>query len=91
MKDLKFPFYAKVKHKITGITGSVTGFLVYANGCQQYEVKFLGKDKDEIKGYWLDEQSLELVSEPSEKPAPNQGNPGGPSRGPSPRRGPSTH
>lgn len=81
--EQKIPFMAKVKDKITGITGTVTAYLVYFTGCVQYEVKFLGKDKDEIKNIWMDEERLEILSEEA-KPAESSkpASKGGPSRGP---------
>lgn len=84
MSKQKIPFMAKVRDKVTGITGTVTAYLVYHTGCVQYEVKFLGKDKDAIKEYWLDEECLEVLDEPKEDaPAKAKKPNGGPSRGPS--------
>jgi hypothetical protein len=51
---------SKVKDKITGYSGVVTGFVVYLTGCNQaLVVSKAGKDGS-FKGEWLDEQRLDV-------------------------------
>ena len=57
----------KVREKVTGFTGTITGTAFYLTGCNQYLV--VPKVKDEhtaAEGQWYDEGRLELVED--EKP-----------------------
>ena len=54
----------KVKCKITGFTGIVTGKAEYISGCVRFNVEAKERsNKDgKIIEYWIDEQRLERVS-----------------------------
>jgi len=53
----------KVKDKISGFTGIVTGICVYITGCHQVLVNHEDLDKDGCvaKGQWFDIQRLKRV------------------------------
>ena len=51
----------KVKDKITGFEGTVTGFVVYISGCNQALIIPPAKDGKMGDGCWIDEQRLEYV------------------------------
>ena len=52
----------KVKDKITGFTGTVTGLCQYISGCNQALVApAVGKDGVAKDSAWFDEQRLEYV------------------------------
>ncbi len=52
----------KVKDKITGFTGIVTGYVTYITGCNQaLVVPAVGKDGAAKDASWFDEQRLEQV------------------------------
>jgi len=52
----------KVKDKITGFTGIVTGYVQYLTGCNQALVQPpVAKDGTYKDSWWIDEQRLELV------------------------------
>jgi len=51
-----------VKDKITGFTGTVTGFVQYLSGCNQGLVApSVDKDGKFAESQWFDEQRLERV------------------------------
>jgi hypothetical protein len=56
----------KVKDKVTGFIGVVTGHADYLTGCDQYLVQPASKDGEWKEGRWFDENRLQIVSE--EKP-----------------------
>ena len=50
---------SKVKDKITGFTGIVTGYVTYITGCNQaLVVPQVGKDGTSKDAHWFDEQRL---------------------------------
>jgi hypothetical protein len=52
----------KVKDKITGFEGTVTGRVEYITGCNQLLVQPSSKDGTEMpKSSWIDEDRCELV------------------------------
>jgi hypothetical protein len=52
---------SKVKDKITGFYGTVTGFVVYISGCNQaLVVPPIGEDGSFKESHWFDEQRLEV-------------------------------
>ena len=52
---------AKVKDKITGFTGIVTGYVTYISGCNQALVTpQVGKDGEAKDSLWIDEQRLDV-------------------------------
>lgn len=54
----------KVKDRITGFTGTVTGFVTYISGCNQALVAPpVGSDGKAPDSWWLDEQRLDYVDE----------------------------
>ena len=55
------PLGSKVKDKITGFSGTVTGRCEYLSGCNQaLVVPPVGKDGNYKDGQWFDEQRLEV-------------------------------
>lgn len=52
----------KVKDKITGFSGRVTGFVVYISGCNQALVVPESRDNKPAESAWFDEQRLEILS-----------------------------
>lgn len=64
MNDLKRFFGHKVKDKITGFTGVVTGYCVYISGCNQLCIQPPVNDKNEYPdGKWFDEQRVEILGD----------------------------
>ncbi len=62
--DYKFALGNRVRNRVDGFAGVVTGICYYINGCLQYLVKpSLDKDGKHVEGLWLDEQTLELFGE----------------------------
>ena len=63
-KTFKFSNGDKVKEKITGFEGVITGTCFYITGCDQYLVVPKSK-KPNVKseGAWYDEGRLDLVEE----------------------------
>jgi hypothetical protein len=53
----------KVKDKVTGFIGVVTGHADYLTGCDQYLVQPASKDGEWKEGRWFDQNRLEIVSE----------------------------
>lgn len=53
----------KVKDKITGFTGRVTGFVEYLTGCNQALVIAESKDGKPGETAWIDEQRLEKLND----------------------------
>lgn len=54
----------KVRDKITGFTGTVTGRVEYITGCNQLLVAPVVKDDGAlVSSEWLDEQRAEVLSE----------------------------
>jgi hypothetical protein len=52
---------SKVKDKITGFSGIVTGYVIYITGCNQsLVVPKVGKDGSFKEGQWFDDQRLEV-------------------------------
>jgi hypothetical protein len=52
----------KVKDKVTGFEGTVTGFVTYITGCNQALVTpKVQKDGSSVDPRWYDEQRLEYV------------------------------
>jgi hypothetical protein len=54
----------RVKHRINGASGIITGTIEYINGCRQHLVipEELDKDGKAQEGWWVDEQHLGLVT-----------------------------
>lgn len=77
-KKFKFANGDKVKEKVTGFIGTITGTCFYLTGCNQYlvfpECKKSHKKPD---GHWFDEDRLGLLKEEVVKPEKVRGkNPG---------------
>jgi hypothetical protein len=53
----------KVKDKITGFEGIVTGVASYLYGCDQYLVTPPAKDGAKVDAYWFDEGRLEVIGQ----------------------------
>lgn len=51
----------KVKDKITGFSGIVTGLVQYITGCNQALVAPTCEDNNFKQSQWIDEQRLEVV------------------------------
>jgi hypothetical protein len=63
-REFKFENGSKVREKITGFTGTITGTAFYLTGCNQYLVTAKPKDEfSEPTALWYDEGRLELVVE----------------------------
>lgn len=61
-KSFKFENGTKVKEKVTGFSGIITGTCFYLTGCNQYLVTAKPKDEfSEPKALWYDEGRLEEV------------------------------
>jgi hypothetical protein len=55
----------KGKDKITGFSGTVTGFVEYITGCNQLLlIPPVGKDGKTGDGQWFDEQRVDLTGKP---------------------------
>lgn len=55
---------SKVRDKITGFSGIVTGFATYITGCNQLLVQpSIDKDGKWVDSLWMDEDRLELEEE----------------------------
>ena len=51
----------KAKDKITGFSGTVTGFCQYISGCNQaLLIPPVGEKGEHREGHWFDEQRLEV-------------------------------
>lgn len=51
-----------MKDKITGFTGTVTGFVTYISGCNQaLVVPPVDKDGKHVDAQWFDEQRLDIT------------------------------
>lgn len=64
----KFTLGQRVRDVVTGFEGIAIGRVVYINGCHQYLVKpqCVHKEDEPMKqpeGWYIDDQSLELVDE----------------------------
>jgi hypothetical protein len=69
----------RVKCKVTGLVGIVTGKTEYINGCVQWLVKPpIDKEGKLVDGCWIDTIQLEVVDEGISIKTPENG-PGGPS------------
>jgi len=77
----------KVKDRINGFQGIVTGRAEYLYGCVQVVISpdRLGKDGDYLEGKWVDEDRVEVVN-PYAAPRPQSADvrAGGPTVGPQP-------
>lgn len=63
-KEFKFSNGDRVKEKISGFTGTITGTCFYLTGCNQYLITAAPKDEfSEPVGLWYDEGRLDLVKE----------------------------
>jgi hypothetical protein len=52
----------KVKDRITGFNGVVTGYVKYLTGCNQcLVIPPMGKENKKPDGEWFDEQRLEVL------------------------------
>ena len=61
-KEFKFSNGDKVREKITGYTGIITGTAFYLTGCNQYAVTSKCKDESsEATIVWYDEGRLEWL------------------------------
>lgn len=61
-KEFKFSNGDKVKEKITGFAGVITGTCFYLTGCSQYLVTTKPKDEfSEPTSLWYDEGRLEFI------------------------------
>ena len=59
---MKIELGNKVKCKVTGFTGIAVSRYEHMNGCIQYDVKpKVGKDNEDKKGIWIDEQQLIVI------------------------------
>ncbi|MDR1340688.1 MAG: hypothetical protein LBK58_11650 [Prevotellaceae bacterium] len=61
--ERKFNHGVKVRCKITGLEGIVTGYCDYITGCAQYLVQPPAKDGEYKDSHWLDEGRLETTGE----------------------------
>lgn len=54
----------RVKDRISGFAGIITGRTEYLNGCRQFLVspEKVNKDGESLKGLWIDEQTLEVIA-----------------------------
>ena len=61
-KKFKFANGDKVKEKITGFTGTITGTCYYLTGCNQYLIfPECKKSHKKPAGHWFDEERLALL------------------------------
>ena len=60
--DFKYTNGTRVRDKITGFSGTITGRADYITGCNNYLVQ-PQNDKDDkyVDSHWFDEMRLELV------------------------------
>ena len=60
--EFKFNNGDKVRERVTGFTGIITGAVSYITGCNQHLVTAKAKDENsEAKAQWYDDGRLELV------------------------------
>ena len=57
----KFENGSKMKDKVTGLEGTITGRADYITGCRQYSLQPPLKEGDVPPAVWLDEDRLELA------------------------------
>ncbi len=61
-KTFKFENGDRVKEKVTGFTGTITGTCYYLTGCNQYLIVARAKDEfSESKSVWYDEGRIEFI------------------------------
>lgn len=61
---MKINHGSKVRDKVTGFTGIVTGHADYITGCDQYLVQPVTNPKGEwVDSRWFDDQRLEVLIE----------------------------
>jgi hypothetical protein len=66
-RENKFTLGLLAKDKITGFTGTMTGFCRYLTGCDQYLLSpSVDKDGKHVEARWFDENRLNIF-EDSEK------------------------
>lgn len=65
----------KVKCRLSGFTGVVTGRIEYINGCVRYLVLAKSKKGAEPVEIWIDRTQLEVVEDDSAKKAKATGGP----------------
>lgn len=59
-EDWAFPGMSKVRDKVTGIEGKVTGMCLYLNGCVQILMEYTDKE-GAPKSWWIDIGRLEAI------------------------------
>ena len=63
-KDFQFENGVKVREKITGFEGIITGTCFYLTGCTQYLITGKPKDKfSEPVSLWYDEGRIEFIKQ----------------------------
>lgn len=63
-KEFKFTNGDKVKEKITGFEGTITGTCFYLTGCNSYLITPEAKDSQtKAEGVWYDEGRLKLIKD----------------------------
>ena len=67
-KGFKFENGDKVKEKVTGFEGIITGTVYYITGCNQYLITAKSQDGKEPVALWYDEGRLELLPSGSIRP-----------------------
>lgn len=68
--NFKFSNGDKVKEKISGFQGIITGCVSYLTGCNQYLVTAKSKDKNsDSERVWFDEGRLHLLKKQAFKPS----------------------
>lgn len=61
-KEFEFTNGDRVKEKITGFTGVITGTCFYLTGCNQYLITAESKDNKNPVALWYDEGRIELLN-----------------------------
>ena len=62
-KTFKFSNGEKVKEKVTGFKGTITGTCFYLTGCNQYLITAKAKNEfTQAKAAWYDEGRIEYIS-----------------------------
>ena len=58
-----FSYGDKVRDKISGFTGTITGYAAYITGCQQVLIQpVVESESKKAESCWMDEGRLELVT-----------------------------
>lgn len=57
--ELEFPFETKVKDKLSGFQGVITGYCKYSVGLEQYQITGRSMDHGEPAEYWVSSNRIQ--------------------------------